>query len=296
MTKKIKYLIILMILACQANAQNLFWFIENQQIGFKNAAGVTVIKPRFAMAGQFTNGIAYAGTGTNQIGARYGFINEKGNWVIQPQFDAADDFAEGRARVLKNGKWGYINTKGKMIINPQFSLCYDFTNGFAVASKDNKTWGLIDSTGKFIMEPTYNNITNVGKDRVLAVKKTIGSPWKLINIKNESVSEKEFSLVRDFTDGIAPARDKNDKWGFINVQGDWVIEPVYTNAASFSEGLAAVEINYANWGFIDKNNSLKIKPEFDRSALFENGAALVEKGDEYLYINKTGNIILRFNK
>ena len=223
-------------------------------------------------------------------------IDKKGNWVIQPDFDDADDFTEGLAPVLENGKWGFINRKGKMIIAPQFRLCFAFINGHAKASNENNNWGLIDTEGKFVIEPEYYDITDMGKEKVLAVKKTIGSKWQIINILKDPVSEKEFSLVRNFAEGLAPARDETDKWGFINAKGEWVIVPVYTNAASFSGGLAAVETDYAKWGFIDKFNTFLIKPEYDRQSAFKQGFALVEKGKYYMYINKTGEVVLQFEK
>lgn len=296
MIKKIKLSIAFLALAINMQAQNLFWFIENNKVGFKDINGTSVIKPQFAMAGNFINGITYAGKGENAVGAKYGFIDSKGKWIIQPDFDAADDFAEAKARVLKNNKWGYINTAGKMIIEPRFRLCYSFLNGYAKATTDNKNWGLIDSKGNFVIEPVYYDITDIGKEGVLAVKETVSSKWKLINLKKELVSNKEFGLVRNFSQGLAAARDENDKWGFINSKGEWVIEPKYTNAASFSEGLAAVETDYSNWGFIDKSNAVLIKPIYDRQAVFLNGFAKVEKGNEYMYIDKTGKVVLSFAK
>ena len=82
----------------------------------------------------------------------------------------------------------------------------------------------------------------------------------------------------------------------IYAKGEWVIVPVYTNAASFSGGLAAVETDYAKWGFIDKFNTFLIKPEYDRQSAFKQGFALVEKGKYYMYINKTGEVVLQFEK
>lgn len=296
MTQKLKFTFALMLLAMNLHAQQLFWFIENSRIGYKNLNGVTIIQPQYGMAGNFIDGITYAVAGVGTNPGKFGFIDQKGNWVIQPEFDAADDFREGLARVLKNGKWGYIDTNGKMIIAPQFRLCFSFLNGFAKASVDNINWGLINKEGRFVIESVYSDITSPGIEEVLAVKKTIRSKWQLINIKNEPVSEKEFTGARDFSEGLAPARDSSGKWGFINAKGNWVIEPGYTNAASFSEGLAAVETGYTNWGFIDRFNTFLIQPGYDRQSHFKKGFALVEKGKTYMYIDKTGKVVLPFEK
>jgi len=296
MPQKLKFTFALLLLAMNLQAQQLFWFIENSRIGYKNMNGVTIIQPQYGMAGNFIDGITYAVAGVGTIPGKFGFIDQKENWVIPPEFDAADDFKEGLARVLKNGKWGYINTKGKMIIAPYFRLCFSFLNGYAKASVDNTNWGLINTEGKFVIEPVYSDITSPGNEQVFAVKKTISSKWQLINIKKEPVSDKEFTGVRDFSEGLAPARDSSGKWGFINAKGDWVIEPVYTNAASFSEGLAAVETGYTSWGFINRFNIFIIKPGYDRQSRFIQSFALAEKGNFYMYIDKTGKVVLQFEK
>ena len=296
MKLSIKCTLLLLLFAVSAQAQNLFWFIENKQVGFADKQGKVIIKPQFAMAGNFNENITFAGIGEGLFTAKYGFINKTGAWVIQPQFDAADEFSEGKARVLQGGKWGFINLKGNMVISPQFRLCYPFKNGYAKATTDNKTWGLIDTTGKFVLAPAYYSLVDMDKNGVLAVNTTLQTKWKLVNIKGEPVNDKEFGLIRNFSEGLAAARNENNQWGFINTAGDWVIEPKYSDAHLFSDGLAAVEIDFANWGFIDKNNSLIIKPAYDRAAIFINGFAKVEKGNEYLYIDKSGYVILKYPK
>ncbi len=288
------FLIIVSLINIQAWGQEkLFWFIENNKIGFKNEKGVTKIKPQYVMAEPFSEGLACARTGENQFTANYGFINEKGDWIIKPQYNNHGSLSEGLANVAKDFKWGFIDKKGKWVIEPQYQLCYGFKNGYAQVSKGGK-WGIIDKKGNMVIVADNYSVTNVSNG-VLARKKDLKTPWELIDIKGKRLSDKTWGNVMEFGDGLAPARDENDKYGFINAKGEWVIKPQYTEADPFFEGLAAVSIDY-KWGFIDKTGKLVIPAEYSSLGRFKDGIAMIEKTDEYLYINKQGKVILHFPK
>ncbi len=276
-----------------ADAQEqLFWYLEGTKAGFKDGKGDVVIKPTFVFADKFSEGLAGAGKGEDMFSALYGFINTKGDWVIQPQFNAVGQFTDGLARVSKDGNWGYIDKNGKIAITPIYDLCYEFENGYAQAQKKGK-WGIINKKGEWIIAPTYYDLTNVSKDKILATKKDLyTTPWEIMDLKEKKLSDSTFDRVKDFNEGLAPARDKNDKYGFINSKGQWIIQPQFTNAEPFAEGLAAVEIDYGNWGFIDASGKVVIEPKYDRSASFINGFAFVERIGKHMYINKEGEIVL----
>ena len=57
MKQKLTCTIALLVLTISLQAQQLFWFIENSKIGYKNLTGATIIQPKYGMAGNFTNGI-----------------------------------------------------------------------------------------------------------------------------------------------------------------------------------------------------------------------------------------------
>ncbi len=297
MNIKIVFLLIFLSLKIGLKAQRLFWFWEKGKVGYKDIKGAVVIKPQFVLAGNFSEGMTYAGIGEHVFSTKYGYINTNGKWLLEPNYEAADDFSEGLARVQKAGEWGFINVNGKMIIEPQFKLCFPFKDGYARATTDNKNYGLIDTTGKFILGPKYYDLTNWDKnEQVIAVKNTISSQWELINLKEEKLSEKTFGLIRNFSEGLAAARDENDMWGFIDREGNCIIPPIYTNAGFFSEGLACIEKDYSLWGFINLKNEVIIEPGYDQMATFKGGYALVETGSEFFYIDNKGKVVLKFSK
>jgi hypothetical protein len=291
------YLWLFILLCCaslHAQQRPLFWFIENNKMGFKDDKGITIIPPKYVFAESFSEGLACVGIGDNIPMAKYGFINEKGDWVIKPQFGAPGSFSEGLANVMKDYKWGYIDKTGKFVIEPQFQLCYGFRNGYAQVSK-NREWGIIDKKGNVVVPLIYYDVTNVG-DGVLGVQKEISPHWEIIDLKGTKQSSTTFSRIKQFSGGMAPARDDSDKYGFISPKGTWLISPKYITAEPFSEGLAAVEVDYGEWGFIDVTGKLVIPAEYSSHSYFVNGIAMIEKNGEYMYINKKGKVLLRFNK
>ena len=81
---------------------------EGGKFGFINKKGELVIKPQFAIAHKFSEGLASV---RKEEGGKMGFIDREGNFVIEPQFDWIElGFFEGLAAVQKErgGKWGYI--------------------------------------------------------------------------------------------------------------------------------------------------------------------------------------------
>ncbi|MFN8237439.1 MAG: WG repeat-containing protein [Chitinophagales bacterium] len=282
--------------ALQLSAQNnaLFFYMNSGKFGFVDASGKPVIPATFSFAANFSEGLAVAAKGDNTQTALKGYINSKGVFAIPPAYTAAGDFSEGLARVQVNGKWGYIDKNGKMVISPQFQLCYEFKNGYAQAQQKN-LWGLIDKTGKFVIKPTYYSLTDYS-GKVLGAQKTMYNDWMLMDIHENSTSLKGFSKMGSFGNGLAPARNVEDKWGFINEKAEWVIQPKYSNAHIFSDYLAAVEVNFTHWGFINTSGEMIIEPQYDRPSVFKNSIAQVEKGDNVLLINPKSATVYQFKK
>ena len=181
-----------------------------------------------------------------------------------------------------------------MVIQPQYQLCYEFKNGYAQAQQKN-LWGLIDKTGKFVIKPTYYNLTDYS-GKVLGAQKTVYTEWNLIDIHEIITSQKGFSRMGSFGNGLAPARNVDDKWGYINEKGEWAIQPQYSNAHIFSEGFAAVETGFDKWKFIDVNGDTELDDRFDRSAIFKNGIAHIEKGADIQLLNTKGVMVYQFKK
>jgi hypothetical protein len=89
--------------------------------GFIDKTGKVVIKPDFAMAHSFNNGLASVNIGGEQIGdglvegGKWGYIDSKGKFMLPADYDEADDFYNGRAIVKKENMWYDIDTSGHVI-------------------------------------------------------------------------------------------------------------------------------------------------------------------------------------
>jgi len=87
----------------ESNNLHLYFDDANKRFGYKNGANEIIIKPIFAQAMEFSEGLAGV-----QITDYYGFINEKGEIVIPAVFELVGRFSEGVAWVKYNNKCGFI--------------------------------------------------------------------------------------------------------------------------------------------------------------------------------------------
>jgi hypothetical protein len=124
--------------------------------GFIDPTGKVVISRE---ANQFSDGLAVASRGSDSL---LGYIDKTGEFVIPPQFEIAGDFSEGLAWASYDGEaFGFIDVTGRMVIAPQFSFPggplkdYRFSSGLAKQRASNGLWGYIDTKGDWVIAPTY---------------------------------------------------------------------------------------------------------------------------------------------
>jgi WG containing repeat len=93
-------------------------------------------------AASFSEGVAAFQPGAVSPGnAKWGYLDKSGKWAIKPRFDIAGNFSEGLAAVSvspgktgdlqKSGHWGYIDHAGELVIPPQFRTAFPFKKGIA---------------------------------------------------------------------------------------------------------------------------------------------------------------------
>jgi len=101
-----------------------------------------------------------------------------------------------------------------------------------------------------------------------------------IDSKGNPVKFENVDQASEFSDGIAPALDKNtQKWGFINTRGDFVIPPTHQRwtvpfVSSFSDGMALIQI-YGKNGFLDRTGALAIEANLLEAHEFHDDASRV---------------------
>lgn len=234
---------------------------ENGDWGFIDKTGETVIKPQFAEAEAFYEGLAKVKEGDN-----YGYINTDGEMVIPAEYRRAERFSEGLAAVLPadSDTWGYIDRSGEMVIEPQFTSAYRFNDGLAPVHDQRAEgpgqFGYIDQNGEYIIDP-------------------------------------QFAGARIFSEGKAPVDDPDSReWGYVDRDGNYVIEPQFEEAQMFGDGYAPVEIAqsedafFTEWGFIDESGE-QVFDTYEETRPFVEGYALIEDNfDGWQYLNTDGEV------
>ncbi len=156
-------------LGCRFKEQ-LACFQDGERFGYMDEHGQVTIQPQFAIAHEFSEGLAPVCVGspikveTQMITPAppqppatrsCGFIDRSGKFVIPPQFDAAMGFSEERAVAERQGRLGVIDREGRWVVQPTFRMAYPFNHGLArVYPESMPGFGYVDRNGAFVWHPT----------------------------------------------------------------------------------------------------------------------------------------------
>jgi hypothetical protein len=122
--------------------------------GFVDGEGRLRIRPQFAWASGFHEGVARVAQPHPVYRLLYGFIDGEGHYTITPQFVNALDFSEGYAAAQFSQHWGYVDASGRFVIHPVFEQARSFRERCA-AVRQRGQWGFIGSAGEYLVAPRY---------------------------------------------------------------------------------------------------------------------------------------------
>lgn len=120
-----------------------------------NKKGKKLNKDKIYSGIEFVNGLEVA-----QINDQFGYINKCGDFIIKPQFAMATEFQEGLAPVAiydidrRCNLWGYIDEQGENKIPYQFFEAYPFVDDIAIV-KTLTGYNLIDKNGKMLCKQNF---------------------------------------------------------------------------------------------------------------------------------------------
>jgi hypothetical protein len=146
--------------AAQTNAPRLRPIQVNGKWGYIDSTGKVVIKPQFAWAEEFSEGLAAF---ENEDG-KHGYVDETGKIVIEAKFDNWTEFSEGLAAVSVDFEWGYIDKTGKWAITPQFAVGRPFSDCLALVG--------VPLNGRVSFPPGPTKHVFINK-RLSSIRKTI---------------------------------------------------------------------------------------------------------------------------
>nr|WP_262908639.1 WG repeat-containing protein [Hymenobacter translucens] len=158
-------------------------------------------------------------------GEKIGYKNAAGQVVIKPRFDGGNKFVNGYATVCIGGKCGKIDSTGKEIVPLKYRDLGDFYDGLAGASLDGRKYGYINQAGTVVIPFTFGEVGNFSEGRAVAIlngkcalinkKGTLLTPYKYELIEPMQGGIARVRLKNDSRDGA----EHSNFWGFINAQG-----------------------------------------------------------------------------
>ena len=164
---------------------------------------------------------------------KYGYINREGYLNIKPQYAFAKDFSDGLAFVKNDNnssKWFCINTAGKVEFELTAVFVKDFNNGVAGYIDSAQERHFINHSGKIIYDPAQDQpVFNGYMSRYFKDEK-----YGYANIKTDDSLPPIYLRAGYFRQGLAPVfikfkesdlpDDPNCYNAFINGNGDVLIK------------------------------------------------------------------------
>lgn len=298
---------------------------QDDASGFIDESGKVIIGPRYEVARDFSEGLAYV-----EAQDFKGFIDRFGKLVIRVDYRLTKDFHEGLAAVGTSGNgdrenWGYIDRSGKLVVKQQYAFADDFSQGLAGVEVDRK-YGFINSRGQTVVQPRFDlrkdspyHLQTVSSGRFsegLACVSLAGK-YGYINKKGKIVIPTMFSHAQDFSEGLAwvvvisRSNPNMKKVAWIDKTGQFVLERAngekLWDAESlrdwkFSEGLVpfpALTNGRYRLGFMNRRGEVIIRPAYSKVERFVGGVAWVafydstHPAETYGFIDRKGRLIAR---
>lgn len=250
-----------------------------------------VIPPIFEWARDFGEGLAaIQDIGDSGKTSVDGFIDTNGHIVIETKIRNAMSFSEGLCAVSDGKKWGFIDREGNVAIPYQYDEVGNFVNGYSLCKKDEQ-YVLIDLYGKEIHFEDYDSVFYNSEEMVVNVEKN-GKEGLCSCDGNEIFPCNYESIV--YHDGLIMADNYSEERNsdVYNISGKEVLHNVDISASNFWHHNDMICIKKNNlYGYYNREGILVIPHKYTSATNFFGGFAFVKEGNEWLSIDKNGDVI-----
>ena len=287
--------------------------------GYVNAGGKIVVKPQFAAAGEFHDGLSAA----KEVNGRFGYINKSGQFVIKPQFTEASAFHDGVAAVSVEGgpseKYGALIDRTGHFLQKSRLAGRPVELGSVYSMELSGKLGLVNKKGQWVAPPQFNKIeaigdrarysgyNNYGADFVndqpeaeRSVRSDYFLAWNdarcgVIDSSGKIVIPLKFSQICDYSNGVALVL-VDSKYGFVDAAGNYIVEPHLQEATKFA-GLTAIR-DENGWSVINLKGKAAQTAPFDAPLVSRNyewmseGLAPVFIKGKIGYLNSKGELAI----
>ncbi|MCP1994319.1 WG repeat-containing protein [Flavobacterium sp. HSC-61S13] len=195
---------------------------------------------------------------------KFGFMDKKGKIIIKAKYLIVGEFSEGLCYVSKkvtkkDYKWIFIDTLGNKVFGiKNNSPQTEFSEGFAIITNFKKHW-FVNKKGHNEFRKSWKDAQGEFKKGIAYVTDIKYGNFYPINTKGERVSTSLFSRVEvynsrkedssiikskiEFKSDKYVAFKENELFGFKDSLNNIIIEPKYYLVDQFENGVCAVRIN-----------------------------------------------------
>lgn len=259
--------------------------------GFIDNTGKEVIPLGLDGATDFVDGYA-----AYKQGNLWGVLSKDNKFITEPLYSWVGNESDGLIPVCKDGKYGYIDTSGVVVIPLEYDYApMVYEDGVAVVAK-GQYMSLITKEGKklgdFVTIVPYiakNGILKLTSKDLIHVALLDNGELKegYIHKDNILAGKMDFEFYNEgyygadeFSSGLIPFSDDNNKMGFKNSEGQPTIRAIYDTVKPFSDGFAWVKSDMSDstsFMLLDDVGDTVLEDTFDFVGNFVKGKAFVAK-------------------
>jgi hypothetical protein len=226
--------------------------------------------------------------------------------IIEPNYITINYIENVNAVVCRDKKWiDFYNHLGTQLLSKLESSEFKKVSKLAFKYLSvTGLYGLILGNKEVLLSADFDEIANIGSDKLVAVRKK--DLWAFYHLDNKKLGGFEFKFIGKIgSNGMISVSNSQQKFGYMNEELKWIIQPKYNSASNFNVlnlfnlnivddiQMASVSLN-GKFGFIDAKGNLFTQLEFDSAQGFSGMMAAVKSKNGWKVIGKGKKTMIRY--